>query len=196
MEKNQVCRILVCDEYGSINLISLLSWEQSRLTPVCMCATARVGVHAQRTRSHWQEVSQGKVSGRRPSKKCVSQLSSSVMAALRVSVCSCLVLPKREVIIYQHLRHESRRVRPTFSSVNSDVRERLFVYLAQIVEFVSCDVNVLINYHLAFPWIGCIPSRSDVRQLRTAWSLLKFDPLSFSQDFSMPHFFSSFFWEK
>lgn len=99
------CKKIRCDEYGSINLISLLSWEQSRLTPVCMRATARVGVHTERMRSHWQEVSQGKVSRRRPSKKCVSQLSSSVRAALRVSVCSCLVLPIREVIIYQHLRH-------------------------------------------------------------------------------------------
>lgn len=127
-KKNQVCRILVCDEYGSVNLISLLSWEQSRLTPVCMCATARVGVHTQRMRSHWQEVSQGKVSGRRLSKKCVSQLSSSVRAALRVSVCSCSVLPIREVITYPHLRHKSRRVSHSHQSTAMSESDRLFIW--------------------------------------------------------------------
>lgn len=125
-----MCRILLCDEYGLINLISLLLWEQSRLTPVCMCATARVGAHTGRK---W--VRGRLVGGDRARRVCHSWAVPSGLLSEWVCV-HAWCFP------YQHLSHKSRRVRPTFSSVNSNVREWSFVYLAQIVEFVSCDVNV------------------------------------------------------
>lgn len=40
---------------------------------------------------------------------------------------------------------------PAFSSTNSDVRQQSLVYLAQIVEFVSCHVNVFDK------WSACVP---------------------------------------
>ncbi len=108
--KIQLCKILLFDECEPLNLISLSSWEQSCLTPVCMRATARSHTH---THTHWQEVSQEKVSGRQSNKKCVSQLNGSVRL-LSEWVCFYMVLPIHEVIIYQLLRHKSRRVRPPF----------------------------------------------------------------------------------
>lgn len=143
-----------------------------------MRATAWVGVH-----THWQEVRQKKVSGRRSNKKCVSQLNGSVRL-LRVSVC---LFGASHTWGY-YLPVSQTQVQtcpapiPSVLSIHSDVSERLFVYLALIVEFLSCEVN-------AFGYRSWVSLNRMHSKSKTVWSLLEFDPLWILQDFSVPHFF-------
>lgn len=99
-------------------------------------------------------------------------------------------------LLFTSISDTSRRVRPTFSSVNSDVRERSFVYLAQIVEFVSCDVNVFDK------WSSCISSNR--MHSKSEWCQAAQDSLEFIKvwpTFVLARFFRAtlffpFFWEK
>lgn len=87
-----LCIIWVCDSHvWAVVLVYL-----------CICVCVCVWVFSTYSGRKW--VTRGLVGG---VCVCMSQLNSSVRL---LCVCSCMVLPIRQVIIYQHFRHKSRPV--------------------------------------------------------------------------------------
>lgn len=145
-----MCRILVCGEYGST--FSPCCLGSSHVWPRCASVQLHEWVFTHTERAHTgRKWVRGRLVGGDHARS-VAQLNSSVRAALVVSVCSCVVLPIREVIIYQHLRHESRHVR---SRILID-QQRCQSAIACLFG-TDCGISKLSCRCVWYKWSACIP---------------------------------------
>lgn len=184
--KIQLCKILLFDECEPLNLISLSSWEQSCLTPVCMRATARSHTHTHTDRK-W--VRRRLVGGDRTRSVCHSW---TVPSGFSQSECVFIWCFPYMRLLFTSFSDTS----PDVSGPHSLILIRSQWCQRAAVCLFGTDCGICKLWCRCIRWSSWVSILSFLNPLnrthsksKTVWSLLEFDPLSFLQDFSVPHFF-------